>query len=70
MKKLTDAEARILRALRNSGRPYWPSKDATDEPFIMDTLKALVRKKYLTADMTDDGPAFTITSYGRDAYDA
>ncbi len=68
MRKLDQDEERLLSILaRHPDKPYWPSRDACAEPFIMDTLKALVRKKYLTGEDTDDGPAFTITRYGIEA---
>lgn len=65
MRKLDRGEERLLTIMLGSDRPYFPNRDMTNEPFIMDTLNGLVRKKYLSVEMTDDGPAFSLTAYGR-----
>lgn len=66
MRKLTNTESNALAMIARIGGSYCPGEDACAEPFIMDTLKSLVRKKYLTVDAEDGAPPmFRLTAYGR-----
>lgn len=70
MRRPRPSELNAIRFLARH-QPYCPGSDACAEPFILDTLNALVRGKWASAEATDDGPSFRLTSYGqREAADA
>lgn len=67
MRKLTHNEGSALLILAKRGSlvpgdsvPDWSAAG------LMEALNGLVRKKRATVTATDDGPAFHITSFGRD----
>lgn len=65
-RRLTHPEHNALNFVARQGGSYCPSEDALAEPGIMDTLKALVRKKRLSVSAEDGAPPmFSITSIGR-----
>lgn len=67
MRKLDRSEQNALAMIYRTGGSYCPGTDACAEPFIMDTLRGLVRKKYLSADAVEGSPPmFTLTAYGRE----
>lgn len=67
MRKLTQIEINALNFVARRGGFYCPDDDAMAEPGIMDTLKALVRKKRLSVSAEDGAPPmFTLTSLGRE----
>lgn len=66
MRRLTTTEENALAMIARIGGSYCPSTDALAEPFIMDTLRALVRKKRLSVSAEDGAPPmFTLTAQGR-----
>jgi hypothetical protein len=64
MRRLDTSEENALRFVKRVGGSYCPNRDAAAEPFIIDTLNSLVRKKRMSVEATDDGPRFTITTQG------
>lgn len=67
MRKLDRSEANALAMIARIGGTYCPGDDACAEPFIMDTLRSLVRKKYLSADAVEGSPPmFRITALGQE----
>ncbi|MBJ6986899.1 hypothetical protein [Devosia sp. MC521] len=65
MRKPNQTERNALAMVKRCGGSYCPSQDACAEPFIMDTLNGLVRKKYLSVSAEDGAPPmFKLTAYG------
>lgn len=64
MRRLESNEENALRFVKRVGGSYCPDRDAAAEPFILDTLNSLVRKKRMTVEATDDGPRFHLTMLG------
>lgn len=66
MRKLDQVDHNTLAFIVRCGGSYCPSNDACAEPFIMDTLDNLVRKKRLTVEANDGAPPrYHLTAQGR-----
>lgn len=66
MKKLTDEEGAALYFLNRDGPIVPGEKFNTSAGFIVKiALDGLVRKKYATVEMTDDGPRYSISPLGK-----
>lgn len=65
MKRLTPPEINACRFLAKHG-PYTPGDAAKSKggPEVVAVLRSLVRKGRASADMSDDGPTFSLTAQG------
>lgn len=65
MRRLDKVDYNTLAFINRCGGSYCPNDDACAEPFIMDTLNALVKVKRLRIEETDAGPRFHLTELGK-----
>ena len=67
MRKLTDQERQLLRAISIAGGSVCPGREITGR-FSKEGRKSLrwmAGNGYLTEEETDDGPRFTLTEQGQ-----
>lgn len=65
MRKLSDPEINACRFLLKHG-PYTPGDAASAKggPEVLKVLRSLVKRGRAAAEMSDDGPTFTLTAQG------
>lgn len=65
MRKLNHVEIHLLGLLLDAGGTVCPGRDANMPSDANKVLRRLVSRGDLTAEETDDGPRFTLTTQGR-----